>query len=760
MMEPPPLTTAQPLPTAASPQLNYPESLDSSPRSRNTDTWDEPLAPGPLAGRLRLMCSYGGHIVPRPHDKTLCYVCGETRIVVVDRHTSLSDLTARLSKTLLNGRPFTLKYQLPNEDLDSLISVTTDEDLENMIDEYDRTASNSSNPAAKPSRLRLFLFPTKPDVSQSIGPILESSTSSEDWFLNALNGAGFLNRGFSDSASVNCLLGLDDDVGVNNLDSGPREADGSQPGSLGNGKSGKQDIHSVPDSPMIETTSSFGSTSSSPSLANLPPIRVHVEDSVNSGGGGAGAGAVRIQDQKVGVEEQFSQMIIGQKQQDEAFTALSSPPPLPTTIVASAAGSAIPVSSAAGVGVGDYTNRVISDDERSDHGVPVGYRQPLPPQPQSLAPQLQQKSSGLVDIPSPDSVSSDTSLNNQMSRSKPVMYQEQVVHQIPSSTAWLPGNPADPEVNISDQNARVHIPQQVQESGYVLQSHYDQHQHQQLQQLQQQQQQQQLQQQHQQQQLQQQHQQQQLQQHQQQQLQQHQQQQLQQHQQQQLQQQQQQQQHPSQPQQFIHAGAHYIHQHPSGAVPIPAFFPVYSPQPHHHPHQMEQQYPVYYLPARQGQAYGNLPIQQSSISESATAIPPGRPQTPPNPTLATTAAYNHVRNAPIAKTEMAAKAYKQTTTAAQSLVQVPTNQHQQQYVAYNQGYSHIQHPSQSVAPTSATANYAYEFSDPAHSQIYFTQPLAPSQYQAMPAAAVVLPENSAQHPTDNIKPQMRTSQPL
>lgn len=627
--------------------------------------------------------------------------------MVVDRHTSLSDLTARLSKTLLNGRPFTLKYQLPNEDLDSLISVTTDEDLENMIDEYDRTASNSSNPSAKPSRLRLFLFPIKPDVSQSIGPILESSTSSDDWFLNALNGAGLLNRGFSDSASVNCLLGLDDDVGVNNLDSGPREADGSQPGSFGNGKGGKQDVHSVPDSPMIETTSSFGSTSSSPSLANLPPIRVHVEDSGNNGA--VGAGVVRVQYQKLGIEEQFSQMSVGQKQQDEAFTALSSPPPLPTTIVVSAAGSAIPVSSAAGVVVGEYTNRVISDDERSDHGAPVGHRKPLPPQPQSLPPQLQQKSSGLVDIPSPDSVSSDSSLNNPMSRSKPVMYQEQVVHQIPSSAVRLPGSPADPKVNFPDQNARVHIQQQVQESGYVLHSQYDQHQHQQLQQQQP---------------------------------------------------QQQPQQHAPQPQQFIHAGAHYIHQHPSGAVQIPAFFPVYSPQHHHHPHQIEQQYPVYYLPARRGQAYGNLPVQQSTISESATAIPPGRPQTPPNPTLVTTAAYNHMRNPPIAKTEMAANAFKQTTTTPQSLVQVPTTQHQQQYVGYNQGYSHIQHPSQSVPPTSATANYAYEFSDPAHSQIYYTQPLPPSQYQAMPAAGVMLPENSAQLPTDNIKQQMRTSQPL
>jgi hypothetical protein len=343
------------------------------------------------------MCSYGGHIVPRPHDKSLCYIGGDTRIVLADRNTSLSDLSSRLAKTLLNNRPFTLKYQLPNEDLDSLISVTTDEDLDNMIDEYDRTSSSNS---LKSSRLRLFLFPIKPDSSQSIGPILDSSAKSEDWFLNALNAAGLLNRGFSDPASVNCLLGLDDDgVGGNNLDSGgARDVEAAQPGSFGNGKNAKQgqDVHSVPDSPMLETTSSFGSTSSSPSLANLPPIRVHVED--------GGGGGVRVQDQKVGIEEQFAQISVGSGlKQDEAFVVISSPPPMPVNI-------AMPVSSA--VVAGEYPNRAYSDDERSDHGVPVGYRRVQPPaqpqpqtQPQTLPQLPQPKSSGGFDLASPDSVS-------------------------------------------------------------------------------------------------------------------------------------------------------------------------------------------------------------------------------------------------------------------------------------------------------------------------------------------------------------------
>ncbi|KAJ4838963.1 hypothetical protein Tsubulata_017363, partial [Turnera subulata] len=209
-MDPPPLP---PLPTpssaAAAVHLNYPDSVDSSPRSHTTDTFHEPLPPVPGA-KLRLMCSYGGHIIPRPHDKSLTYVGGETRMVAIDRHSSLPSLTSRLARTLLNGRPFTLKYQLPNEELDSLVSVTTDEDLENMIEEYDRITSSSSSSSLAPSRIRLFLFFNKPETATSMGSLLDDA-KSETWFVDALNGSGLLPRNLSDSATMDCLVNLDND---------------------------------------------------------------------------------------------------------------------------------------------------------------------------------------------------------------------------------------------------------------------------------------------------------------------------------------------------------------------------------------------------------------------------------------------------------------------------------------------------------------------------------------------------------------------
>lgn len=324
------------------------------------------------------MCSYGGHIIPRPHDKSLCYVGGDTRIVVVDRHSSLSDLCTRLSRTLLNGRPFTLKYQLPSEDLDSLISVTTDEDLDNMLEEYDRTSASSP---LKPSRLRLFLFFVKPETAASMGALLDDA-KSETWFVDALNGAGFLPRGLSDSAVDNCLLSLE---AVRASDScNDLEAQGNSLGENNEQVVDKSDSthdvvqypYSMSDSPFVENNSSFWSSSSSPSMSNLPPIRVRVDEQ-----------------KMVGIHEQFAQISFA-------------PPP---SAVNPAVSVNAPVNNHVLVSGENTSSKVLSDDERSDHGggggAPVvGFRKPpLPLQP------LQPKGvggggGGGYNLPSPDSV--------------------------------------------------------------------------------------------------------------------------------------------------------------------------------------------------------------------------------------------------------------------------------------------------------------------------------------------------------------------
>ncbi|CAA7408463.1 unnamed protein product [Spirodela intermedia] len=400
----------------------YAESIDSmSPRSRGGESWDDSFPPSAnvaaaaqLAGggggaKLRLMCSYGGQIVPRPHDRTLCYLGGETRIVVMERHSTLGDLHGRLSR-YVGGRHFCVKYQLPSEDLDSLISVTTDEDLENMIEEYDRVAAAAGG--GKPLRLRLFLFPAKPEstgTASSIGSLLDDS-KSETWFVDALNSA-MLGRGRSSVDSVNCLLGIEESKSSTNEAGGgvipqesdngvvyPRQDSSGKIGGGGGSRHGGQEIHSVPDSPMLGTFSSFGSASSAPSLSNLPPIRVRSDD---RGPERRGIGA--------GLEEHFAQMNFSDQklqQQQTDVEGLNShlqhhPPPPPQLI------NVVPLTAASAIGANptnaslaenpNSTKVFSSDDDKSDHG---GFRRSSPQHPQQQQPQsayYQERSSPAAD---------------------------------------------------------------------------------------------------------------------------------------------------------------------------------------------------------------------------------------------------------------------------------------------------------------------------------------------------------------------------
>ncbi|KAB2609488.1 RNA polymerase II degradation factor 1-like [Pyrus ussuriensis x Pyrus communis] len=706
-MDPPPLPplpttiTTTAIPAANSMQLNYPDSVDSSPRSRNADTWDDPLPQVPGA-KLRLMCSYGGHIIPRPHDKSLCYVGGETRMFVAERHSSLADLCSRLSRTLLNGRPFSLKYQLPTEDLDSLISVTTDEDLDNMFEEYDRTSSASP---LKPSRLRLFLFFAKPETAATMGALLDDA-KSESWFVDALNGSGFP-RNLSDSATMDYLLAGSENS-CNDLEAQGDFFGGNNKQDNNNGLMKNvnnvvgHDVHSINQESTFaeDSTSSFGLSSSSTCLSNLPPIRVRTDET--------GARLMQGGQRTVGIEEQFAQM-------STSYAAVvAAPPPMASN------SGALPPPGAQMMNVsgvpGENMNRV--DDERSpDQSIPVGFRKPPLPLPvQPLQVNKAGGGGGGYSLPSPDSVASDSSIASANSVSKPMYYQEQI-QAANRDNIRGPASPNTPS-DASDTGSQNQV-QQVQDSGYAIPQQSDQQQQQQQQQ--------------------------QLQQQQQQQVQQQQQQQLQQQQQQQLQQQ-----HQQQQQQYVHASTHYMHHPAGGQVPMQSYYTMYAPPSQQQPHHQidHQQYPVYLMPVAQSQHSYNIPLQPNM---SDTTVVASSRLTSPNPG---SAVYKDSNIPPVyptkaASPEMSASVYKTAVPQTPTLVQVPSNQYQQQYL----GFSQMHHrPSQSVAmPPSATNNYAYEYANPQHEQVFYTQHQAaplPPQYQSMTpaaaAAAVALSEDSKQ----------------
>lgn len=355
--------------------------------------------------------------------------------------------------------------------------------------------------------------------------------------------------------------------------------------------------------------------------------------------------------------------------------------------------------------------RGLSDDEKSEQGE-TGYRRQLQQQQQQqqaqlVNSQLNQKSSGGGggrDLASPDSVSSDSSITNPLSRQKPMMYQDPNVQYAPVQSR-VSTNPVEQKIT----DSRIQMQQQYQDSGYLLPTQFDPQHHPQLQQP-----------------------------------------------------------------QFIRAGSQYIQHLPVGAVPMPSYYPVYSsqqPQHSHHP-ALEQQYPVYYVPARQTQAY-NMPLQHADYSEAAGSAPSSRPQAAPSGAMVppSSGQYNIASNATAPKSEVPASLYRTANTAAASVVQVPSGQPRPQYV----GFSQIHHP-QSSNPTQATTpSYAYEFADPTQAHVYYAQPMAPqmtaqyqtmtsaapqmaAQYQTMTSAAPERAETTAQLPADNIKQQVRTSQ--
>ncbi|XP_076945422.1 RAF-like serine/threonine-protein kinase PRAF [Bidens hawaiensis] len=121
----------------------------------------------PTNSTIKLLCSYGGRILPRYPDGKLRYHGGQTRVLAVPRSISFSELVVKLGE--LCGKTVSLRCQLPTEDLDALVSITSDEDLTNLVEEYDRTACLQPSPL----KIRAFL-----SVPKKCSPSPTHSTAS------------------------------------------------------------------------------------------------------------------------------------------------------------------------------------------------------------------------------------------------------------------------------------------------------------------------------------------------------------------------------------------------------------------------------------------------------------------------------------------------------------------------------------------------------------------------------------------------------
>lgn len=216
--------------------------------------------------------------------------------------------------------------------------------------------------------------------------------------------------------------------------------------------------------------------------------------------------------------------------------------------------------------------------------------------------------------------------------------------------------------------------------------------------------------------------------------------------------------------QFIPTSGHYIQHTATGPVAVQPCYQMYAPQTQQPIHQqMDQQYPMYYMPVPQTQPY-NMTVQSNIVDANAAAS--SQQLTPPNQTMVSSSAAFKEALPPIYPTrtvqssnpEMPVNVYRTATPATQTVVQIPQSQYHQQYY----GLSQVPPPPQQMtAVSNGAANFGYEYSHPVHEQVYYTQntaPSHPSQYQTMnPTTAVLLSQASAQLAAENTTAQNRTS---
>nr|KYP34493.1 Serine/threonine-protein kinase CTR1 [Cajanus cajan] len=132
---------------------------------------------------MKCLCSFGGKILPRPSDGKLRYVGGQTRILRLRKDISWQELMQKA--LLIYNLVHVLKYQLPGEDLDALVSVSSDEDLQNMMEECNLLENRERS-----QKLRLFLF-SMSDLEDAQFALSSIGDDSDVQYVVAVNGMDF-----------------------------------------------------------------------------------------------------------------------------------------------------------------------------------------------------------------------------------------------------------------------------------------------------------------------------------------------------------------------------------------------------------------------------------------------------------------------------------------------------------------------------------------------------------------------------------------
>ncbi|CAN6170521.1 unnamed protein product [Urochloa humidicola] len=157
----------------------YPPFSDAS-SSSGSHNWYPPNPYQVQPRKIKFICNFGGTFLPRPSDGELRYVGGERHLVQINQDMSWHELTCKTKKLI--RRDHIIKYHLPGEQLNMLISITSDDDLRNMIDECIVLEANRE-------RLTMYLFSAKDDEHNVHFLIARSSDAEKEaQFIALING--------------------------------------------------------------------------------------------------------------------------------------------------------------------------------------------------------------------------------------------------------------------------------------------------------------------------------------------------------------------------------------------------------------------------------------------------------------------------------------------------------------------------------------------------------------------------------------------
>ncbi|CAN6199811.1 unnamed protein product [Urochloa humidicola] len=137
--------------------------------------------------RMKFLCNFSGRFLPRPIDGKLRYVGGEKHLIQISQGMSWQELISKTTKLIRQAH--IVKYHLPGEQVNVLISVASDDDVHHMIDECIVLEESKERPT-------MYLF-TDEDDEHHVHFVVGSSSDedTEAQYIALINGYGYTGPG-------------------------------------------------------------------------------------------------------------------------------------------------------------------------------------------------------------------------------------------------------------------------------------------------------------------------------------------------------------------------------------------------------------------------------------------------------------------------------------------------------------------------------------------------------------------------------------